>query len=316
MTDHKGEAVVDLEQQGKIRSKQIKAVGRLLREVQDLQAAGPAISYSLLNIRDKSNELSSILRRATTCMELIFDEEDEEDNITEDERVRAVFNKQVEAVRNVCQDMGALKHTSHLAQTVEESIQAVEELVAADATTDCSACLPDIQKQLDEMSALLRDSTIKPTENMWQSHKLLTARLLKVKSHPREEKPPIILKSEKDRDFDTPKVNIPKFKGGLEARSVFWGRYKAAVHENDKLREAVKMAILLDLMDDPSLKNTSKPKVMERMEGMFKLSNTCNTGLIDRGSCTRSIVNSFLKSQRSKGPLRSFPGQQTQFLLL
>ena len=185
---------------------------------------------------------------------MLFEHEEDEAKSAEDELVRLEFNQQVSEVTNLCQDMGAFKKTSLLSQTIQESLKAVEDLMAADATTDCSACMPDIQKQLDEMSLLLRDSTIKSTDGMWMTLKLLNARMLKAKSQKKADRAPVtIIKSEYDRDFDIPKVNIPKFKGGLEAWYAFWSRYKAAVNDNTKLSEPVKMAILIDLVADPAL---------------------------------------------------------------
>ena len=63
-----------------------------------------------------------------------------------------------------------------------------------------------------------------------------------------------IIKTEREKSFDTPKVNIPKYKGGLEEWHSFWGRFKPAVHDNAKISEPVKMAILLDLVEAPPLK--------------------------------------------------------------
>ena len=62
-----------------------------------------------------------------------------------------------------------------------------------------------------------------------------------------------VIKDEYDRDFNIPKVNIPKFKGVLETWHGFWHRFKAAVHENERLKDPVKMAILIDLVADPAL---------------------------------------------------------------
>ena len=62
-----------------------------------------------------------------------------------------------------------------------------------------------------------------------------------------------VIKPEFDREFSMPKLNIPKFKGALESWHGFWNRYKAAVHDNDRLKESVKMALLIDLIAEPNL---------------------------------------------------------------
>ena len=62
-----------------------------------------------------------------------------------------------------------------------------------------------------------------------------------------------VIKPEFDREFSMPKLNIPKFKGALESWHGFWNCYKAAVHDNPRIKDAVKMALLIDLMADPAL---------------------------------------------------------------
>ena len=207
MTEHEEEMEVNLEDQRKLRTKQIKAVGRLLRDVQTMKERETAVTLSLIAVMDKSTELNTITRRANRSIELLFDHEEDEGKTAEDEQVRLEFNHQVNEVSKLCQDLGAFKKTSLLSQTIEKSLKAVEDLVAADATTDCSACLPDIQKQLDEMCLLLRDSTLKPTDELWSTHELLNARMMKAKSQKKTDKAPVtIIKAEYDRDFDIPKV--------------------------------------------------------------------------------------------------------------
>ena len=257
MTDHEEPAEVNLENQRKVVFKQIKAVGRLLRDIHTVREKEKPISISMTFLRERNAELTALSRRANRAIDLIFEHEEDEGKIAEDDKARMEFNQQALEASNVLNNLGALKRTTLLSQVIEEGLTGVEDLVAADDTTDCSACLADIQKQLTEMSSVLVDCTIPPTDTVWDNLKLFNARMLKAKA---QKKPPpvsttTIIKSDRDRDFDTPKVNIPKFKGGLEAWFAFWSRFKAAVHDNEKIKEPVKMAILLDLMEDPALKN-------------------------------------------------------------
>ena len=254
MTDHERDVVVDLEEQRKIRSRQVKAVGRLLKDVRAMKEKETAVTISLVAVRDKSTDLNNIIRRAARCMDLLFDGEEDEETITADEKVRLRFNQQAEEVCSLCQNMGAFKRSHLLSESIEDSLKDVEALKEADASMDCSACTPDIQKQLDEMTTLLRDSTIHPNDNLRKKAKLLKTRLLKAKSHKREDSEPLtLIKSDSEKDFNMPKMNIPKFKGGLAEWHAFWSRFRTAVYNNKQMTEQVKMAHLIDMVTDPAL---------------------------------------------------------------
>ena len=93
-----------------------------------------------------------------------------------------------------------------------------------------------------------------PADPLWTNAKALRVRLVKARAKRGVDvKPVTVVKSEGTCDFKIPKVNIPKFKGGLESWNAFWGRFRTAVDENTKLSEHVKLAILIDLIEDPSL---------------------------------------------------------------
>ena len=254
MTDKEEAAEVDVDQQRKLFQKQVKAVGRFSRAILNMKDKETTTSVSLIAINDKVAEMAAIVRRANRALDLIFDNEEDEGKLDGDERDKADFQAEVQAAADTLHDVSSLKKAAALSQLLNKDIRHVEGLLAADSTKDCSAFMPDIQRHLDIFSSLLVESTIDPGNKIWGIRDSIQERLLNIKAQMKVAPPgstTTIIKSEKDRDFDTPKVNIPKFKGGLEAWSVFWGRY---VHENPKLREAVKMAILLDLMEDPSLK--------------------------------------------------------------
>ena len=83
---------------------------------------------------------------------------------------------------------------------------------------------------------------------------LLARRLLKLKTQTKiEPKLATIIHAGYKKDFDIPKVNIPKFKGGVENWLPFWTRYKPAGEDNADLKDPVKMAILIDLVQDTGL---------------------------------------------------------------
>ena len=164
------------------------------------------------------------------------------------------INQAAEQIRNLCQDLAASKKAFILAESIEQSLTDMDDLRAADADTDCSACLTAIQKQLNEMIDLLTDSTIKQTDGLCVKAKTLKTRLLKATTHKKEDSKPItIIRAESDKSFDMPKIHIAKFNGGLEEWHVFWGRFRGAVHKNEKMAEHIKLAHLIFLVIDPAL---------------------------------------------------------------
>ena len=105
------------------------------------------------------------------------------------------------------------------------------------------------------LSSGLFDSTIDPGHELWKEKEELANRMLELESGKKTPAPAItVIKPEFDREFiSMAKLNIPKFKGVLETWHGFWNRYKAAVHDNERLKDSVKMALLIDLVADPAL---------------------------------------------------------------
>ena len=164
MTDREDAADVDLGSQRKIITKQLKSLGRLLKDVYAMKERETAASVSMTMLRERSGELSLISKRANRAMELIYDHEDDEDKSAEDERVRSEYNHQAQEINDILHNLGACRRAALMAQSIEKGLAGVEDLVEADATKDCSACFPNIQKQLNDLSEILVNSTIPPAE--------------------------------------------------------------------------------------------------------------------------------------------------------
>ena len=213
MTDKEEAAEVDVDQQRKLFQKQVKAVGRFSRAILNMKDKETTTSVSLIAINDKVAEMAAIVRRANRALDLIFDNEEDEGKLDGDERDKADFQAEVQAAADTLHDMSSLKKAAALSQLLNKDIRHVEGLLAADSTKDCSAFMPDIQRHLDIFSSLLVESTIDPGNEIWGIRDSIQERLLNIKAQMKVAPPgstTTIIKSEKDRDFDTPKVNIPK----------------------------------------------------------------------------------------------------------
>ena len=259
MTDREDtvDVEVDLDLQRKLFLKQIRSLARFNRAVTAMRDRETTTSVSLVAINEKMTEMATITRRATRAMDLILDAEEDEGRLAEDEKDKIDFQNDVQATKDILHNMSSLKKAAALSQLLDKSIRHVEGILLEGATKDCSAFMPDIQRHLDIFAALLVESTIEQGNEIWGIKDSIQERLLHVKAQMKTATPApttTIIKTDHERDFATPKVNIPHFTGGLEAWASFWGRFRPAVHENAKLRTVVKMAILLDLIDDPALK--------------------------------------------------------------
>ena len=254
MTDAEEPGEVDLDQQRKLVSNQRRALDRFYRSIAALKEKKTTTSVSLVALRDKNAELNTITRRAYRALDVLFDNEEEEDKMTEDETSKVEFDAQAEAALSMLHDMSSKKKAAMLAQSIDKDLQRVEDLMAVDDTQNHSASLPLIQTQVESFSTQLLESTIPDTDEIWGVLEKQKDRLHKIRVKTvAPATSTTIIKSKHNRDFDTPKVNIPKFKGELEAWHGFWSRFKAAVHDNTKLAEPVKMAILIDLVAEPGL---------------------------------------------------------------
>ena len=176
-------------------------------------------SISLVAIRKKDTEFATLMRRANGAFDILFDNEEDEGTMADDEAAKEDFDAQVHSAAGMLHDMGSLKRGALLTQTMERELQQIEDHMAEDETRNHAAGLPSIQAQMKELSNLLVESTIPPAEELWGVRDTLKERLLKIQTSLKAADATAtttIIKSEYNRDFDVPKANIPKFKGSLE----------------------------------------------------------------------------------------------------
>lgn len=243
-----------MDAQRKIRTAQQKAVNRLIRALTHMKEHNTPITLSFQIIQEKENDLATILRRGTRCNDIILDEELDEGLIQADEAALLVFQEATATATTLCQELIVIKTSSCLSDSVQETLQEVEERMIEDPTKDYSASLPEISKLLDEMTENLRGSTLNSDHELRKAAKDHRSRLVKLRAQKIDPPKPITrVKPEDDPHFDFPKVNIPKFKGGLENWHAFWNRFKTAVHDNEKIQEPIKMVLLIDLITNPAL---------------------------------------------------------------
>ena len=234
------------------RDRVFKAARRVHSELQEFMDRGEYLKLNLHTITSRGTEYHGLTARILPYLEALEEEKDE-DKIAADEAFRRDLIRMNDDSLTLCNDLVVLKMVSRLLLDLDKDLIALEECKLADPDKDYSACYYTSDKAVEQIRQNLKDSSIDLDHAVCQDIDRLAKRLLNLKTQLRvEPKPPTIITASLTKDFDTPKVNIPKFKGGMAAWHCFWGRFRPAVHDNAKIKNPVKMAILLDLVDDPS----------------------------------------------------------------
>ena len=234
------------------RDRVFKAARRVHSELQEFMDSENYITLNIHTITNRGTEFTTLATRILAYLETLEAETDEE-KAEADEAVRRDLIRMSDSATTLCNDLVVLKMVSRLLLDLEKDVNTLEECKAADPDKDYSACYKTADKAVEQIRQNLKDSSVDIDHQVYQQIDLLAKRLLNLKTLLRmEPKPTTIIATNLVKDFETPKVNIPKFKGRMVAWHSFWGRFRPAVHDNEKIKNPVKMAILLDLVEDPS----------------------------------------------------------------
>ena len=247
---------VDLVAQRKSRTAQQKAVNRLIRNLELMKTKETYITLSLQQLQERETELETILRRGARCNDILLEEELDEKLQEEDEKALIAFQAATAQATKMCQELVVTKTVSCLSDEVECSLKDVEGKMAADPMGDYSEYFPEINRLIEEMNENLRASTLLADHSRRKAAKDFKSKLGALRAKradvPRDTKD-FIKPGECDSTFKLPKINVPKFKGGLENWQSYWGIFLTAVHNNEKLDAASNMAHLMETITDPAL---------------------------------------------------------------
>ena len=228
-----------------------RAARRIHDELQEFMDKGEYLRLNIHTITSRGTEYHAMTARILPHLEALEDERDEE-KIAADEDFRKKLSRLNDSSLTLSHDLVVLKMVSRFLLDLDKELTTLEECKAAEPDKDYSACYITADKTVNQIQQTLRDSSIELDHSVYRDIHMLAKRLLTLKTQDKTEPKPAFITASLTKDFDTPKVNIPKFKGGMAAWHCFWGRFRPAVHDNIKIKNAVKMAILLDLVDDPS----------------------------------------------------------------
>ena len=242
-----------MEEQRTKRDRVFRAARRVHAELQEFMDTGRYIELNVHNITNRGTEYTTLVARILTYVEALEDEPDEE-KAEADETFRRDLTQMTDHATTLCNDLVVLKMVSRLLVDLEKDISLLEECYAEDPDKNYSACYTTADKAVEQIRQNLKDSSSVMDHLVYKQIDMLARRLLKLKTQTKiEPKLATIIHAGCKKDFDIPKVNIPKFKGVMENWLPFWTRYKPAVEDNADLKDPVKMAILIDLVQDTGL---------------------------------------------------------------
>ena len=245
---------MDMAQQRRRRDRQIKAAQYLLEDIEEIAKNNDAETTSLVILSEKGTALNLLIQKGNQLMDVIRHEEDDPDQIALDKAQRTIFFAITSKISNICQEMGAVKRLTRTSKAIQRALGTLEGLTLADPAKDYTDCFTDINFQVAVLTSGLFDSTIHAGHELWREKEEYTNRIMGLRAGKKTAPPTVtVIKPELDREFTMPKLSIPKFKGALESWHGFWNRYRAAVHDNPRLQNSVKMALFIDLVADPHL---------------------------------------------------------------
>ena len=230
------------------RDRAFRAVKRLHEELMVLQESDEFEELTAINVEDRGTEYGNLVRRLIKQMEALEEEEDE-DLIEADEVFQKEHTKMYEQVTRVICKLTAIKKVESLLSILEKQLAQLELQQAAEPDKEFSSCF----KPLDRLAEQIQKDRIDAEHDLTQQADALTTRMLQAKAARKPDVKPAVISSAYSKNFDMPRVGLPNFDGELTSWAGFWGRYKPAVHENEKLTESIKMAVLMDLVKDPGI---------------------------------------------------------------
>ena len=235
-----------------LRDREYRNLQMRHQKIVDLDNEKADVPFSAQLLKENLDLIGKGYQQVNNYCKRLQDTETEEGKQEDDEIFRQQIVSRCAETVNLGKNLQVWREVSLLIEATAEALDTVDSLVADDPTVDTSGCLHDIKEQVAEMNRQMKDFSGLPSDPLWTNVKSLRVRLVRASACKRPVAAAAIVKKE-DEDFKIPKINIPKFKGGLESWHGFWSRFKVAVHENEKLSESVKLAVLIDVIADPTL---------------------------------------------------------------
>ena len=221
----------------KKRDRLNKSLRHLHDELMGLQRSEEFETLTYNNIQDRLRDYAGLHTRLVKQMDALEEEEDEDLNDA-DEVFRRDHSKMYDQASRTFSYLSAIKRVGSQLSTLEMKVIDLEQMKTEDPEKDYSACYKPLDKIAEQIHNDLEQGNILPEHELSQNARLLSKRLLEVKTTTKPEAKPAIFESMASRNIDAPKVNMPDFHGDLLSWSPFWSRFKASVHDSTKLKDS------------------------------------------------------------------------------
>ena len=244
----------------KDRARHQANVRKLKNRIQSMLDEDDLASVDLYQLDDWASSMDTSLRRCNKSHDTLIQEETDEALMEEDETAWDLFYTSVIQTRSLCKRLATMRTVTVKIQALDMSISSLEHRMARDPRKEYKPILEQLTGESNGIATLLQSSTIPADHFLWSRSREVDSKLLDIGL---KYVVPSITDSkdfcrggDKDSTYKLPKINLPKFQGGLENWHSYWGRFKTAVHDNDKLDNEAKMAHLLETVTDPVLSST------------------------------------------------------------
>ena len=201
--------------------------------------------------------IDTLILQGSHAIEVLLLGEEDEDLIDTDADSSSLFTTTSDDTKILCKKLVDLNRASSMALEIDELLADSALLLAEDPTMDCVQSLVPDSELMKKLKEHLRASSIGRDHKLWATTRDLARSLMKIHGKstatPSTDSKNFIRRGDSDRTFKLPKMNLPKFQGGLENWHSYWGRFKTAVHDNPKMDVEVKMAHLMETITDSAI---------------------------------------------------------------
>ena len=229
-----------------------KAAKRVIKRLRTLEAAVEPLLYSLDSLEQLKKEIEQLHKRATRSNDVLIDEELDQHLQDSDEEAFMFFQATVDNAKSICLEMIVTKTATALSTRIQAALTELLQHMTEHPERKYAEASKSLSRKLDSLEEMLDSSTLPLDHPLRQELTQHTASFLNASSTEADTKPTVVVKTD-SRDHDLPKTSIKRFTGGLAEWHAFWGRFAGAVHNNPAVNEAKKLALLTDLVADPTL---------------------------------------------------------------
>ena len=248
---------VDLSSERRRRDRHQTSMERIRVLLKHKLDGGDSSTWDPRKLQERLIQIDSVALQGSHAIEILFRGEVDEDLTEADLEASTLFTITTEDTRILCKTLVDLNKASTMVKEIDGLISDVALLQAEEPDVSYSKMLTPANELLDKLKTQLRASSIDSDHKLCITARELTRSLMRLQVDrtvtPTTDSKDFPRRGDGDSTFKLPKINLPKFQGGLENWHSYWGRFKTAVHDNDRLNPEAKMAHLMETITEPAI---------------------------------------------------------------